>query len=381
MKIAIVMPVAERRGGAELTLWHLAQLGPATNNEWLVIFLEPGPMAAQVRALGLEVEVVDAGHLRNLPRFVSTVTQIAAILRRTQAGVVIGWMSKAHLYSGPAARLVGVPALWFQHGIPISRHWMDRLATRLPAQGILTCSQAAADAQARLTPRRPLRVVNPGVELERFDAARLSPPVEMRRRLGLPTQGPLIGTVARLQRQKGIHILIEAFAQVLREHPEAHCVIVGGEHTLEPDYPAYLEKQIKTLGLVEKVTFSGLQHNIPDWVQAMDVFVQSSEHEGFGLVIIEALALGKPVIAGNQGGPTEIITSGVDGLLTPFGDVNALAAAVNRCLDDPAFAQSLAAAARIRAAEFSTARYVHNFITAVEQLMGRSMESSDIILS
>ena len=77
----------------------------------------------------------------------------------------------------------------------LDRQWADRMATRLPAAGILTCSQSGAQAQARIQPIRPLRVVYPGVDLDRFAPSLLPSPVEARRHLGLSQSGPLIGIV------------------------------------------------------------------------------------------------------------------------------------------------------------------------------------------
>jgi glycosyltransferase involved in cell wall biosynthesis len=96
--------------------------------------------------------------------------------------------------------------------------------------------------------------------------------------------------------------------------------------------------------------------------------VHASDGEPFGIVVIEAMALGKPVIAGSEGGPREILTDGVDGLLVAYGDADALAAAVRVYLDDPEFARVVGAAARRRAAEFSAARYADNVIAALHEL-------------
>ena len=366
------MPLAEQRGGAELALLHLIQQGQRPDVEWLIIFLQDGPMVAQVREMGAAARVVPAGRLREPHRFPGAVRQIASLLRRERADVVVGWMGYAQLYGGIAARLARIPALWFQHGLPLDKNWMDRLATWLPARGILTCSQTGADAQAQLKPRRPLRVVHPGVELERFDPQILPTSAEARRRLGLPPNGPLIGIVGRLQRWKGMHVLVEAMPQVLARYPDAHCVIVGGEHAFETDYPAFLRRRIQALELEEKVTLAGLQKNVPEWMQAMDVIVHASDREPFGIVVIEAMALEKPVIAGSAAGPTEIITDGVHGLLTDYGDSDGLAEALLRYLDDPEFAQRTAHMARERAQEFSTQRYAENFLTAVRDLLSHS---------
>jgi len=347
------------------------QQGRGAGVEWLVIFLEDGPMVGQVRDLDVAAAVVRAGRLRELPRFLGAVAAIARLARREKVQMILGWMNQGHLYGGPAAKLAGIPAAWYQLGIALTPGWNDRMATRLPALGILACSQAGADAQARIAPTRPLRVVYPGVELERFEPERLPSPREAKRRLGLPTEGPLIGIVGRLQRWKGMHVLVEAMPRILQAHPDAHCVVVGGDHALEPDYPDWLRERIDALGLANKVTLAGLQHNVPEWMQAMDVVVHASDREPFGIVVIEALALGKPVVAGDAAGPTEIITDGVDGLLTRYGDAPALAQAVLRYLDDPAFAARTGTAARQRAQEFSTRRYAQKLVATLQELLPR----------
>jgi len=204
MKIAIIMSLAEQRGGGELMLLHLMQQGRGAEVDWLVIFLEDGPMVEQVRELGVEARVIVSGRLRELPRYVAAVWRIARLVRQEKADLIFGWMNQGQLYGSPAARLAGVPAVWYQLGIPIVPGWNDRMATRLPAAGILACSRAGARAQENIPPKRPARVVYPGVELDRFDPATLPIPAEARRRRGLPLSGPLIGIVGRLQRWKGM---------------------------------------------------------------------------------------------------------------------------------------------------------------------------------
>lgn len=371
MKIAIVMPLAEQRGGGELTLWHLMQQRKNLGVEWIVIFLEDGPLADAVRDSGVETHIVKAGRLRQPDRFVATVVEIACIVRRSKANLVFAWMSKAHLYSSLAAILARKPAFWYQHGLPSQKSRLDHIATWLPAKGILACSQMTADAQTNMYPVRPIKVVYPGVELERFDPACLSAPQEMRSRLGLPLDGPLIGIVGRLQRWKGFHVLAKAMPRVLERFPNAHCVMVGGRHDLEPEYLPELESQIAALGIGQSVILAGIQKNIPEWMQAMDIIVHASENEPFGIVIIEAMAMGKPVIAGNCGGPTEIITDGVHGILTPYGDAGTLSSAILYCLDDPELAARMGKSAQERAQEFSTRNYAVNFVEAVKQLSAK----------
>lgn len=369
MKIAIVMPVGEQRGGGEMMLTDLMQQGRNLGTEWIVIFLEDGSMVEQVQKLGIDVRVVPSGRLREPHHFLATVVKIASIVRQEGASLVVGWMSKAHLYGSFASILANRPGLWYQLGVPSDNNWMDRIATILPNCGVITLSKVGQEAQARLWPKRPTPLVYPGVALERFDTSLMPSPKEVRRKLGLPLDSSLIGIVGRLQRWKGMHILIEAMPKVLQRHPDAHCVVVGGKHDLEANYEDYLKERIAALGLEDQVILSGLQRNVPEWMQAMDVVVHASNNEPFGIVVIEAMALGKPIIAGNAGGPTEIIQDGVNGLLTPYGDEEALASAILRYLDDREFAHRVGAAARERALDFSTQRYAQNFIKIVGELV------------
>ena len=369
MKVGIIMPLADQRGGAELALLHLLRHWRNADAEWVVIFLEDGPMVAEVQSFGLEAYVVPAGRLRQVDRFVSTIYRIAAIAKQCKLDVLMGWMAKAHLYGSLAAKLSRIPALWYQHGVPSGKSWEDNIATRLPARAIFACSKTAIAAQEKLLPLRPSRVVYPCVDLEKFNVKTLESPSQLKVQLNFPADRRVIGIVGRLQRWKGMHVVIEAMPQILQQHPDVYCVIVGGEHSLEADYLPAVERLIEALNLAEHVTITGFQTNIPEWMQAIDIMIHASDNEPFGLVVIEAMALGKPLVASASGGPTEIITDEVNGLLSPFGDVDALAKAVVRYLDDPGLADCLGKAAQVRAQDFSAQNYVRNCTAAIRDVL------------
>ncbi len=370
MTVLIVMPLAEQRGGAELALEQLVAAPGGVR--WHVAFLEDGPMVQTVRAAGVGASVIPAGRLRQPHRGGLAVWRLARLARRVGADAVLSWMGKAHLYGGPAARLAGVPAVWFQMGLPDPTGRMDRLISRVPAKGILTCSMFVADAQRGLNPDTPMYPVHLAADLRRFDAGQTGGGPELRRRLGLPAGGPLVGIAGRMQRWKGMHVLVEAMPRILARHPDAHAVIVGGEWKLEPDYPAFLKSRIDDSGLADRVILAGHQGDVPAWMAACDVVVHASDREPFGMVVVEAMALGRPVVAGAEGGPREVITDGVDGLLAPFGDAPALSAAVLRYLDDPAFAAQVGVAARGRAGQFSVERYARGVTDALAEMAGRA---------
>ena len=372
MKVAIIMPLAEQRGGAELMLMHLLQanrLGPQV--EYQVAFLEDGPMVAEARDLGYNVRVFPAGHFRDLSRQIRTIVGLRHWFKQEKMQGVMSWMSKAHLYAGPAAFLAGIPSVWWQHGIPRT-DIIDWWVTRLPAKMVFCCSKAAQAAQQTLTPLRTTRVINPAVDLARFDPGLLPTPAEARRQLELPEKGPLIGIVCRLQRWKGVHVFLAAAAQVARSHPEVNFVVVGGAHALEPEYPKALAEQVQTLGLSEKAFFAGYQADSALWMQALDVVVHASvQAEPFGMVVIEALALGKLVIASKAGGPLEVVEEGVDGLLTEPGNVPALAAALNQVLEAHSTHPAMQKAARQKARCYGTDRLATDLAWNLQKILSK----------
>lgn len=357
MKVAIIMPVAEQRGGAEMMLLHLLRAnrrGPKV--EYHLTFLEDGPMVREVIALGYSAQVFQAGQLRQVSRQIETVRNLRRWMKDENIQIAMSWMEKAHLYAGPAAKMAGIPNVWCQHIIP-DGHWMSRWAALIPTRKIFCSSQSAQHGQQKLKPKRETCVIFPAVDLTCLDPVSLPSPKEARRALGLPERGLLIGTVCRLQRSKGVHVFLDAAAEIAKTHADVHFIIVGGKHALEPNCPDVLAAQAASLGLKDKVMFTGYQSNTIHWMQAMDVVVLASVGtESFGMVIIEAMALGKPVIASRAGGPQEIIEDGVDGYLTEQGNVVHLASTIEIILNGKHSIEAVSSAARRKAASFSTDR-------------------------
>jgi glycosyltransferase involved in cell wall biosynthesis len=369
MRVGIVMPLAEQLGGAELALLHLLGANAAKPQQtYSLAFLEHGSMVEQVAGLGCSTKVIPAGRLRQPGRFIATVLRLRKWMVREQLDGVLSWMAKGHLYAGPAAQMAGLPAVWWQHGLP-DGHWMDRLVSRVPAVEILACSEATKAAQLRLRPSSSVRVIYPAVELERYSGPRLQDQRTIRRRLGLPESALVVGIVARLQRWKGIHLVLEAAAHLRNSVPEFLVVVVGGPHSLEPDYAAWVRGYADQLGVSGRTVFAGHQTNVPEWMAAMDVMVSASQNEPFGMVIIEAMALGKPVVAVRAGGPAEIIRHDHDGLLMESNRPDQLAEALRRLLGDSDLRRRLGARARVRAQEFGTSRLAHEVGNALHSVL------------
>lgn len=353
-RVGLVMPLAVQLGGCEIMLLNLLRAnarGPKV--DYRVAFLEDGPMVKDVQSLGYPVKVIHAGRLRQLHRWAASILELKRWALAEQVDLLMAFMEKAHLYSGPAARLAGLPAAWWCHSID-NKSKMIKLANKIPAKLIFCASRAAAESTQLRKPLRPTTVCYCAVDLDRFDPARLPDMLEARRQCGLPTDRPIIGIVARLQRWKGIHVFIAAAARVLKVKPDVLFLSVGGEHTLEPGVKEELEAQVKQLGIGESVKFAGYQQNVPLWMQACDVLVHaSSGTEPFGTVIIEAMALGKRVIAARAGGPTEYVIEGENGRLAGTGDDKELAEKMLACLEDTDANRRMEQKARETAAGFS----------------------------
>jgi glycosyltransferase involved in cell wall biosynthesis len=184
-----------------------------------------------------------------------------------------------------------------------------------------------------------IRVVANGVDVAAIDAARPGP--EVRRELGLPEEATVIGLVARLDHWgKGHKELFTAMAQIRARH-SVHALIVGGGRRIDE-----VRALAASLGLAGEVHFLGQRQDVPDLLNAMDIFVLPSYSEGVSLALLEAMAAGLPVIATEVGGLPEVVTDGQTGLLIPPRDAAALAGALTRLLGDPDCARRLGANAR-----------------------------------
>ena len=208
-----------------------------------------------------------------------------------------------------------------------------------------------------------LHVMRNGVDLQRFQ--RVAAP-ELRARVGLQAgQGPLLLSVGHLIERKGHHLVIEALAALLLQHPHARAVIVG-----EGVERARLEALARQLGVADRVTLTGSlpQTELPRWYSAADVLVLASSREGWANVLLEAMACGTPVVATNIWGTPEVVARPEAGVLVDERSGAALAAGVQRLLAAPPAPQAV----RDYAEGFSWAETSQAQVTLFRQLAERA---------
>ncbi|MEZ4637258.1 MAG: glycosyltransferase [Caldilineaceae bacterium] len=199
---------------------------------------------------------------------------------------------------------------------------------------------AALDARpaARVLGRRADVIYN-AIDFARFDPQRTGR-ADSRKRLGLPEQTTVLGSIGMLVNKKGIDTLLHGFAQVRQRVPDAHLVLVG-----EGPERARLEGVSTALGIADRVHFTGAQAHVEGILPAFDLYVSASLVEGLPTVLLESVASGVPVIATDIPGNNEVIEDGVGGRLIPVNNAQALADTVLDALSSPQETQRMAAAA------------------------------------
>ena len=323
MRIGYVLPRLNW-GGSEKHLLQLASgLRQRGHEVMMTCLFQEGLLAPEARAREIPLVCLDLPYRWGA----RTLFGLFKSLRAHPVDVLHTCLFGFHLFTGLPARLLKVPVIlssrreigWWQ---TTKHRWTENLGN-LFVDRVLCCSKAVEEwtrEKERIAPEKLITLYN-GVDLARF--ASPSDSSGIRRRLGIPEEAPLIGTVANFAVEKGYPYLLDAAREILRKKPEAWFLFVG----FGP-----LEKEMKEkageLPGRQQIIFAGARHDIPDLIGAMDIFVLASVIEGFPNVLLEALAMAKPVVATRVGGIPELVDSGVDGILVPPADGPSLAEAL-----------------------------------------------------
>jgi len=370
-----------RLSGGEIALLRLLRALDRSRVEPLVLLGEDGPLAGKLREAGIETTVLElspdvreirkgtlgAGgirHLRKLPVLLGYARKVAKFASEQRADLIHTNSLKSDIYGAIAGRMAGLPVVW---------HVRDGIHTGyLPAPAVLgfrilarllpdfvVANSASTLQSLRLRKRAPQAVVPSGiapVEPERhrvvvydglsLDADNAGEPAAADSESG--TDGgrtPVAGMVGRVAPWKGQDVFLEAAEMVLREGYTVRFWIIGSAMFGEEEFERTLRARAESGILKGNVEFLGFREDVQEIMCKLDILVHASRvPEPFGQVVIEGMAAGVPVIAADAGGPREIITHGVNGLLTPPGDAQALARAMTELLEDRERARALARA-------------------------------------
>ena len=325
-------------GGAQEHVYSLVTRLDRECYDVRVVSLSHGSSVRRLQKAGIDVTVIDEPDDR------LAVRALADELASFQPEIVHNHMYRAEVVGTRAALLLGEkgcrrPAIISTVHSSRVRCTEDRQTLRrlTPLMDRLIVVSRAIDHKIREEGRAvvPISLIYNGVDLQRYNHQQ--PCCTLHDEYLLPADAQIVGVVARLEAEKGHRTLLEAWPLVLAEVPSARLLIIG-----EGSERDSLEAQVASLGIEDRVVFTGRREDVPAVTAALDVAVLPSYREAQGLSVLEAMALGRPVIASRVGGIPEMIEDGVSGLLVEPHDCDALAAGIVRLLTDHPLADMIA---------------------------------------
>ena len=340
----------------------------------------PGSLEAHAHAAGIPTHPLGLPRLRRSPRFpfdwLAGARAIARLAQQAQADLLVANTVRAASYCALASRFKRVRFVWHMRDF-----WLSETRPRwilADALGKRTLSRAASlviansVATARHLPHSgKLQVVLNGIEVGKFnpspDAGR-----EFRHRFNIPLDSQLVGMAGRMRPWKGQERFLHMARQVRTVAPDTHFVLVGGDpFNTDAHYERDLIRLARDLSISDRVTFTGHLDDVRPALAAMHIFVHPGDPEPFGLVNLEAMASGKPVVAFDHGALPEIVLQGETGILVPPKDPAHLAQAVIDLLKDPHRRSEMGQRGRQRACSHFR---IQDTVAKTAQLYGRLLQ-------
>ena len=353
-------------GGAEKILCQLAK--GLDRRRWkpaVFCLSSPQPLESSLRRAGIPVHCISAHHRWD----VTVIPKLATAIRLFDPHVLQTFLFHANFSGRLAGRWAGVPLIVSGARVAERRfRWpmiLDNLTARLADHTICVSQGVARWTHERAHwPRSRLSVIPNGVDVSAFESAL---PAD-RNALGVPDDALVVLFVGRLDPQKGLHDLLEAFAGLRKEIPRAHLLMVG-----QGPLQGVLQSQSANLQLQDCIHFTDWRADVANLMKAADIFALPSHWEGMPNVLLEAMAAGLPVVATRVEGSEEAVIHGETGLLVSPGDPTMLKSALIELAKADQLRVKLSETARKRVREFFTietmiARYERRYL----ELLGKS---------
>jgi len=367
-------------GGSYYSLFYLATGLNRKRFTPIVAFCADTPLRSTFESRGIETIVLTlakpivvrgfAGKLVSkfgnfLLGWIGEPMRLAALLRRKQIALV-------HLNNGIiknhawmlAARIARVPCVTHERGFNTNVTTRVRFLAR--GLGAVICISEAVRTNLVDRGLGGARLVTLHNGLDPMEMRVTRSVEEVREEVGLAHLSRLVGIVGNIRYWKGQEVVVRAMALLRVDFPDVGCVLIGNASQDEHGYRIELEQLIDLLGLKNSVVMTGYRSDIANYINALDIQVHASvDPEPFGRVLLEAMALSKPLVASAAGGVPEIVLHGVTGLLYEPGRAEALAECLARLLNDPAYANELGRNGYLRLVhQFS----IHENVTRTERI-------------
>jgi glycosyltransferase involved in cell wall biosynthesis len=308
-----------------------------------------------------DISIVNSGDIAGLRKIIATV-------RGENIGIIVANLGKEYWPAAIAAKLTGRKVLFVRHQADRLKKITVTLIAR-HVDRVVAVSGAVRDALRGCgVPDEKIAVIHNAVESRRFDPSSVDR-ATVRGELGFAEHDIVVGMAGKLHAEKGVFDLLRAAEQLAASHPSLRLLYVG-------DGPerAALEMEAARLSLRNRIVFAGLRNDMERMYAAMDIFVLPSTcPEAFGMVIIEAMAMGKPVIATATGGIPEIVKDRINGILVKPGDTAGIAGAISLLTDDAELFTRIAAEGRSTVARYFSREV---FADAFEKVIKEVLETA-----
>jgi glycosyltransferase involved in cell wall biosynthesis len=249
--------------------------------------------------------------------------ELADFIRHNEIEIVHAHLARDYTLAALASKLAKKPSVLTRHVLfPLNK--LQKLLLK-NVSGIIAPSNAIADSleKQNIFPSEKIKTIRYGIDIERFS------PTEK-----IPNETFLVGTIGHISPIKGLDIFVRAAEIVLKKHENIRFVIVGEDKSASGENRRELEDLIEQLNLNSKIELAGWTDDVRPFLQKFDLFVSSARAEAFGLVMVEAMLFGLPVIATASEGALEIIENGTSGILVPNENAEALAKAISELFED-----------------------------------------------
>lgn len=367
-------------GGAELHLLTLCRQLKRQGIELVVACLREHGKDSRSLRIDFDSEGIRVIYLQADSRYdLRSITRLASLLKSERPNLLHTHLPRAD-FAGGFARILDPDLIWVcsVHAI-YSEDWSGRWSLPLfnllwrRADAMLCISHAVRDwLVGRGMPPDKARVIHYGIETDKFSESRGN----LRQHWGLNDKA-IIGSIGRLEPRKNHECLIAAMPQICKTIPNALLLIAGHDPW---GYGPTLRRQIDGLGLRENVRLVGFQNDVVSFLNAIDVFAFATNSEGFGQVMIEAMAMSKPVVASAIPPLTEIAVDGDTGLLVERGNPRAFADALIQLLKDPLKRERMGLRGRERVEKFFTAeRMAGQTLALYEELETYNHEQKAVV--
>lgn len=338
--------------GAEVQIAGLlGELKTFSDLEVTAILLNKGRLHDELLSKGIRVVVYDETRLNFLQIF----SALRANLREQRPHVLHTHRYKENILTGIAAKLSSVPfTVRTVHGLQENLRgwqrtkmsvylWLEGMVAQWTRQYTVGVSEEIATIMRQRLPRNTVVCIHNGIDVENVRPS--IDRVTKRRELGIPDEAIVVGTVSRLVPVKGIEYLLRAIGRLCEELPETavRLLLVG-----EGPSRSKLEALTCELGIERKTLFLGHRSDVYDLMNLFDIFALPSLHEGMPMALLEAMALGRPVVASRVGGIPEVVTDGAEGRLVPAQDIHCLSRALRELALSRTLREQLGRAAKER---------------------------------